>query len=178
MPPRTLLAASLLVLTSLPAAAEFCSYKSGTNSAAGFRELDKPFCKTQDNSFRFGTASPSVPEYWSKDGSTYVSDNMPGWMGADQQCAKAVTGAKVVLYRTETYLVAYAVSGPRVFKYKGTCSSLKYKFLAKLAEVGRGEPTEDTVETALLGVGAEEVGAKDMLSRLIEIADKEAEKKK
>jgi len=176
MTPRALVAASLLALFAVPASAEFCSYKSGTNSAAGFRELDKPFCKTQDNSFRFGTASPSVPEYWSKDGSTYVSDSMPGWMGADQQCAKAVRGAKVVLYRTETYLIAYAVSGPRVFKYKGTCSSLKYKFQSKLAEVGRGEPTEDTVETALLGVGAEEVGAKDMLSRLIEIAE-EAEKK-
>lgn len=180
MTPRALAAASLIVFCALPSAAEFCSYKSGTNSAAGFRELDKPFCKTQDNSFRFARASPSVPEYWSKDGSTYVSDSMPGWMGADQQCNKAVAGAKLVLYRTETYLVAYAVSGPRVFKYKGTCSSLKYKFLDKLAaksaEGGKGDPKDDTVEEALIAVGAEEVGPKGMLSRLIELAEKEAEK--
>jgi len=175
MNPSKPLLAFILFAAASPAAAEFCSHKSGTNSAAGFRELDKPFCK-QDNSFRFATASPSVPEYWSKDGSTYVTDSMPGWMGADQQCKKAVAGAKIVLYRTETYLVAYAVSGPRVFKYKGTCSSLKYKFLAKLADIGKGDPTEDTVETALLAIGAEEVGAKDMLSRLIEVAEA-AEKK-
>lgn len=122
---------------------------------------------------------PPHPESWSRDGSTTVSNSMPGWMGVDEKCAKAVAGAKLSSYRTESYLVAVSMYGPRVFKFKHQCSTVKYKFMAKYAELQRDNPKEArNPELALEAVGGEEISKNELLERLIEVADKEAEKSK
>lgn len=178
MTPRALVAASLIVLSALPASADFCHWKDGRSDDGVFRELDKPACK-QDNTFQFLRASPPHPESWSRDGSTTVTDSMPGWMGADEKCAKAVAGAKLISYRTESYLVAVSILGPRIFKLKQQCSTVKYKFMAKYAELQRDNPKEaENAEKALTAAGGEEISKNELIERLIEVADKEAEKSK
>lgn len=176
MTPRTGVAALLIAFAAVPASADFCYWKDGRSDDGTFRELDRPAC-TQDNTFKFLRASPPHPESWSRDGSTTVSDSMPGWMGADEKCRKAVAGAKVISFRTETYLVAWALSGARIFKFKTQCSTVKYKFMAKYAELQRDNPKEaENPELALKAAGGEEISKNELIERLIEVADAEAAK--
>lgn len=176
MTPRALVAASLIVFSAVPAFADFCHWKDGRNDDGTFRELDKPACK-QDNTFQFLKASPAHDEKWSRDGSTTITDSMPGWMGADEKCRKAVAGAKVISYRTESYLVAVSMLGPRIFKFKVQCSTVKYKFMEKYAQFQRDNPKDaENAEKALNAAGGEEISKGDLIERLIEVADAEAAK--
>lgn len=169
MDKRTPLVA-LLLLCALPAAADFCAYNSREESK--FRDLSGPACKRESNNFVFDTSHPAYSWKMSHDGSTYVTNNYPGLMGDEQKCIDSAKGAGVLASKAknETYLLAWAVSGTRIFRFKGRCWELQEKFGPALREATKdAEPNDDDVEKALKSIGAEEIWMRTFVGRLIEV---------
>jgi hypothetical protein len=172
MTPRTLVIAALLVFASLPASAEFCGY-ADRKDMEKFRDLSGPECRRDSNTFVFRHSSPSYSRTLSKDGSTYVTDSFPGFMGDEQKCMNSEKGARILGEKSkESYLLAFAPSGLRVFRWKGSCWSLKDKFLPALARFQSTDAkTQDSAENAFKAIGAKEISVRALTSRLIEVGE-------
>ncbi len=166
--------ALLLLAAALPASADFCAYNSREESR--FRDLAGPECRRESNNLVFAVSYPAYSKHMSKDGSTYVTNSYPGLMGDEQKCMDAAKGARIMADHDsnratkESYLLAWAVSGTRVFRWKGSCSSLKDKFGPAVKEAAKGaEPGDDTVADALKAIGAEEIWTRTFVERLIDV---------
>ncbi len=169
MDKRTPLVA-LFLLSALPAAADFCAYNSREESK--FRSLSDPSCRRESNNFVFDSSYPAYSRKMSRDGSTYVTNSYPGMMGDEQKCIDSAKGAGILASKAkdETYLLAWAVSGTRVFRWKGRCSELQEKFGPALRQASSGaEPTDDVVENALKSIGAEEIWMRTLIGRLLDV---------
>jgi hypothetical protein len=169
MDKRTPLVA-LLLLAAAPAAADFCAYNAREESK--FRDLSSPECRRESNNLVFAYSSPAYSRHMSKDGSTYVTNQYPGMMGDEQKCIDSAKGARILADKAgkETYLLAWAVSGTRVFRFKGSCYALKDKLLPAIKEKQKGaEPTDDAVEEALNSIGAEEIWMRTFVGRLMDV---------
>ncbi|UPT72472.1 MAG: hypothetical protein M0D55_10835 [Elusimicrobiota bacterium] len=161
---------ALLVSAALPASADFCAYNAREESK--FRDLSGPECRRESNNFVFNHSSPAYSRHMSKDGSTYVTNQYPGMMGDEQKCINSAKGARILDEKKETYLLAWAVSGTRVFRFKGSCYALKDKLLPAIKEKQKGaEATDDVVEEALKSIGAEEIWMRTFIGRLMEVGE-------
>ena len=159
---------ALLLAAALPASADFCAYNSREESK--FRDLSGPECRRESNNFVFAYSSPGYSRHMSKDGSTYVTNSYPGMMGDEQKCIDSAKGARLLADTQETYLLAWAVSGTRVFRFKGSCYALKDKFKDAIRKTSAGaEPGDDVVEEALKAAGAEEIWMRTFVGRLIDV---------
>ncbi len=164
--------AALLVLCALPASAEFCGY-ADRNDMAKFRDLSGPSCRRNSNALVFENSSPPYSRHLSKDGSTFVTDSWPGFMGDEQKCMNAEKGARIIGDKTkESYLLGFAPIGLQVYRYKGSCSSLKSRLMPKLDELNASNPKgAENIEEALKAVGAEYVSVRELASRLVEVGE-------
>lgn len=171
MDKRTSLVA-LLVLCALPASAEFCGFADRKDMAL-FRDLSGPSCRRNSNTLVFEDSSPPYSRTLSKDGSTYVTDSWPGFMGDEQKCIFAEKGARIIGNKSkESYLLGFAPIGLQVYRYKGSCSSLKYKFMAKLDQLNASDPKgTDNIENAFEAVGGVRMSVSALASRLIEVGE-------
>ena len=171
MDKRTPLVA-LLVLCALPASAEFCGF-ADRKDMAKFRDLSGPSCRRNSNTLVFEDSSPPYSRHLSKDGSTHVTDTWPGFMGDEQKCMFAEKGARILGDKSkESYLLGFAPLGLQVYLFKGSCSSLKYKFMSKLDELNGSDPKNtDNIEKALEAVGAKYMSVRELASRLIEVGE-------
>ena len=133
MTPRTLAAASLLLLTSIPASAEFCTL-NGHTGATVIRRLKSPAC-TMENALVFNKQANENRYGEDESVKTQLTDSWPGWGGGDKKCAAARKSADSIGYGDETYVMGRTMLGWQIWRYSGSCDTLKSQFLRKQASL-------------------------------------------
>lgn len=163
MDKKTPLAALLLLAFAAPAAAEFCAFDGGRTEIV-VRRLKGPSC-TMENALVFNSAANENRYGADENKRTFLTDDWPGWGGADQKCATARKSADKLVYSDETYILGKAVLlGPQVWKFNGSCDTFKSRFQSKKASLGEKPSHEDVFEA----MGAERISMGDLAERLVE----------
>lgn len=163
---KALRLAALMLLSALPAAAEFCTL-NGHSGSVVVERLKKPSC-TMDNDLvvtmkanenRYG------PDEMLRNPIT-LTGSWPGWGGADQKCAKARSKAESLVFSDETYVYGTTMLGYQIWKFDGSCDSLRSRFLSKQASLKKD--SEPSLEDVLKALGAFEISKGDLGERLVE----------
>lgn len=163
MPPRALIAASLIVFAALPAAAEFCTFDGGRAEIV-VKRLKDPAC-TMENALVFNGAANDNRYGADENKRTFVTDSWPGWGGSDKKCAAARKSASNLVYSDETYILGKAVlMGPQVWVWRGSCDSFKSRFQSKKSSMPDKPSHEDVFEA----LKAERISMGDLAERLVE----------
>lgn len=168
MAARTLVAAILLLSAVLPARAEFCFLDSERDGTPVIWELGGPVCAGGNRLIftrRYGSDRVSEKH------ETFMTESWPGFMGADEKCRLAEKGAKFIVDRPGSIILGKTIlSGHQVWAFKGSCSTFRYKFTAKRADLVAQKGKENTSsEKALEAIDAGESSMKELVAKLIEI---------
>lgn len=154
---------ALLLLSAVPAAAEFCTFDGGHPEIV-VRRLKDPSC-TMENALVFNGAANENRYGQDENKRTFVTDSWPGWGGGDKKCAAARKSADKLVYSDETYVLGKAVLlGPQVWRYAGSCDQLKSRFQSKKQSLGDKPSHEDVFEA----LKAERISMGDLAERLVE----------
>lgn len=168
MAARTLVVASLLLSVVAPARAEFCFLDSQRDGTPVIYELGGPVCGGGNRlvfTRRYG------PDRVSEKFETFMTESWPGFMGADEKCKLAEKGARFIVDRPGSIILGKTImSGHQVWAFKGSCSTFRYKYTAKRAELVAKDGKENTdPEKAMEAIDAGESSMKELVEKLIDI---------
>lgn len=171
---RTPLILGLLAVVAAPVRAEFClmTHTSRQDNTPQVFELGGPYC-AGGNILRF--SRKYGPDRVSQNADQYVTDSWPGFMGADEKCQKAAKGAKAVVDKPGSIVLAttYA-SAPQVWAFKGSCYSFRSKLSAAWETLKAKEGKDATYKKAMELAGAGEDSMGSLVDQLIALAEKPA----